>query len=171
MICHLLLSPLVPARLQAGQPAGGFSLVELLVALTILASALAVVPVAWQRLNETSDYRSTVRDMLSSLRQARSQAAFLGRPVAFTVDLGDRRYGLDDTLDRSVGRPLELRLLTAAALMNGQRGGSILFYPDGSSTGGSIEILRPNGGGVRLRVDWLLGHITQNPLDADILPD
>ena len=28
-------------------------------------------------------------------------------------------------------------------------------------TGGSIDILRPSGGGVRLRVDWLFGRVEQ----------
>jgi len=39
--------------------------------------------------------------------------------------------------------------------------GAIRFYPDGSATGGSIQLLRPGGAGVRLRVDWLLGTIRQ----------
>jgi len=33
--------------------------------------------------------------------------------------------------------------------------------PEGGSTGGTIELVRPSGAGVNIRVDWLLGQISQ----------
>jgi len=40
---------------------------------------------------------------------------------------------------------------------------AIRFYPDGSSTGGSID-LSVNGEGYRIKVDWLTGGVS---LDGD----
>ena len=145
----------------------GFALVELLVVFAILGLAMAVVPVAWQRLDEAAEYRSTVRNLLTGLRQARTQAMLKGRPVSFSVDAASKRFGLDGNLAQAIGSQLAVRLTVAAEMLSAPGRGSIVFYPDGGATGGSIELLRPSGGGVRLRVDWLLGHVTQNPPGDD----
>jgi len=36
----------------------------------------------------------------------------------------------------------------------------IRFYPGGNATGGSVEIVRASGTGVRLQADWLDGRVT-----------
>ncbi|HEY0201888.1 MAG TPA: GspH/FimT family pseudopilin, partial [Burkholderiaceae bacterium] len=43
---------------------------------------------------------------------------------------------------------------------------AIRFLPSGGATGGSIDVARgSSGSGTRLRVDWLSGHITQEPIE------
>ena len=83
--------------------------------------------------------------------------------MRFALDLAGRRYG-------EAGRPLsrfpdDYRIVaTLASTERDADGiGGIRFFPDGGSTGGSITITRPSGQGVRLRVDWLFGRITQEP--------
>jgi general secretion pathway protein H len=39
----------------------------------------------------------------------------------------------------------------------------ITFLPEGGATGGTLELLRQSGSGVRVRVDWLFGQVTQEP--------
>ena len=48
-------------------------------------------------------------------------------------------------------------------LSSGQDG-AIRFLPEGGATGGSVDIVRPSGSGVRLRVDWLSGRVEQEPI-------
>jgi general secretion pathway protein H len=57
-----------------------------------------------------------------------------------------------------------VRATVAGTELSAQQEAAIRFLPDGGATGGSIDILRASGQGVRLRVDWLSGRITQEAL-------
>lgn len=146
--------------------AAGFTLLELVVVMAIAGLLLAVLPFAFVKMRDTAEYRASIREVVATLRQARTQATQSGRPVVVTVDPDARLYGIGDEPSREVPESLSLRL-TAAASDVGQHGrGRIRFYPDGSSTGGSIEILRPTGDGMQVRVDWLYGRISQHPAQS-----
>nr|WP_321161201.1 GspH/FimT family pseudopilin [Verminephrobacter eiseniae] len=141
----------------------GFTLIELLVVFAIMALVIGLVPAAFERLSESAKYRDTVRTMLSELRQARSIALSQGREVRFAVDLSGHAFGLQGATPHRLAPALRIRATVAEREL--QRGvAAIRFLPDGGATGGSIEIIRPAGNGVRLRVDWLSGHVSQEPL-------
>ena len=142
----------------------GFTLVELLVVFAIIALLMAVVPVAFDRLRESTQYRDTIRGMLSDMRQARYRALAEGREVRFRVDLDERSYGVEGRTAKAVPQPLKLRATVAGAQLTGTQVAGIVFLPSGGATGGTIEIVRPSGAGVRLRVDWLSGGVAQIPI-------
>lgn len=149
---------------RGGPRGAGFTLIELVVAITIAVTLLATVPVALGRAYDTMAYRAAVRNILAGLKSARQEAARRGYPVSFTMDLDSRSFGVDGRPRSDLPESLEVRAVVAEVEI--QPGGSagIRFYPDGGATGGSIELHRPSGGGVRLRVDWLLGRVSQEPL-------
>lgn len=144
--------------------ARGFTLVELIVALAIAVIALGVAPMALGRLYDTMQYRSTVREMLSDLKAARLQAVRRGQPTIFTVDLDAHRFGVGSEPARVIPAKLKVRAIVADTEIDADGRAGIRFYGDGSATGGSIELERPGGDGLRLRVDWLLGRVSQEPL-------
>jgi general secretion pathway protein H len=136
----------------------GFTLVELLVVLAIVGALLAVAPTALHRFKESSDYRDTVRRMAAGLASARHSAVTGGRPVAFSVNLTERSYGVEGQTVLPLPEGLQVQATVADTnLLNGVA--SIRFYPGGNATGGTIEILRASGVGARLRTDWLDGRI------------
>ena len=142
----------------------GFTLIELLVVFAILALLVAVVPVAFERLRESAQYRNVVRGVMSDMRQGRQRAISEGAEVRFRVNLTARTFGLDGRPAHDVPQPLQLRATVAAVeLVDGQVA-SIRFLPQGGATGGSIDVLRPSGSGVRLTVDWLSGSIAQSAI-------
>lgn len=145
--------------------ARGFTLVELLVALSIGVIALGAAPFAVSRAYETMEYRATVKRVIAGVKLARLEAMRSGHSVAFNVDLEERRFGLQQRLDEEFPERLKMRLVVADVEIDGARGG-IRFYPDGSATGGTLEILRPSGEGVRISVDWLIGRISQQRIGA-----
>ena len=142
----------------------GFTLLELLVVLAIIALLSAMVPLAFERVRESAQYRDTVRGVLSDMRQARYRALSEGREIRFRVDLAHRTYGLEGRPPTSLPEPLRLRTTVADIELNADQTAGIRFLPSGGATGGTIEILRPAGGGVRLTVDWLSGAVTQSPV-------
>jgi len=141
----------------------GFTLVELLVALTIVGLLLAVVPMAYGKLKENTEYRTAVRNLVTELRAARNLAMQTGSDQALVVDLDARRFQVNQRREFEFPDSLRIAGEFAEIETEADRIGAIRFYPDGSSTGGSISLLRPNGDGVRVRVDWLLGRVTQEP--------
>lgn len=142
----------------------GFTLLELLVVFAMIGLLTTLVPLAFDRLRESTQYRDTVRGVLSDMRQARYRALAEGRAVRFNLDLGKRNYGVEGSPVRSVPEPLQLRATVADIQMTAAQNAGILFLPTGGATGGTIEIARPSGAGVRLTVDWLSGAVAQTQL-------
>lgn len=146
----------------------GFTLLELLVVLAIGAILVALVPPAFDRLREISQYRDTVRAVVVDLRQARHLAQAFGQPVLFTINLADRQFGIVGRPFKSIPASLEIKTTVGTAAADAPLAAvigdpTIVFTPEGGSTGGTVELVRKSGDGLRIKVDWLFGQITQEP--------
>ena len=140
----------------------GFTLIELLVVLAIGATLVALVPPAFDRLREVSQYRDTVRALVTDLRQARQQAQAYGQTVVFRVNLAERQFGIEGRPFKTIPPSLEVKTTVGQGV--GQEANpspAIAFMPEGGSTGGTVELVRQSGAGVNIKVDWLFGHVTQ----------
>ena len=142
----------------------GFTLLEIMVVLAIAGLVLGVSGPMALKLYESTQYRSAVKDVMTSLTAARYSAISSGRyvdvvttPELRTIKAGKKEVTLTDNVNLSVTSAQSLNQLIDGA-------GVIRFFPDGTSTGGSILLEHKNGNGVQLRVDWLLGSIEQVPL-------
>jgi general secretion pathway protein H len=142
----------------------GFTLIELLVVLAIGSMLVGLVPPAFDRLRDVSQYRDTVRAMVVDLKQARQQSQAYGQVVIFSINLADRQFGIVGHPFKTLPTSLEVKTTTGTtgAPDNNQQA-TFAFLPDGGSSGGTIELIRKSGAGVRLKVDWLFGQITQEP--------
>jgi len=149
----------MPASINRRRSSGGFTLLELVVVLAIVGVLLAVVPMALSRYKESADYRDTVRRFAALLAEARQAAVGGGRAVAFSVDLGSRHYGVEGRTQRELPEGLVVRAAVAdTEFASGVA--RVRFYPGGNATGGTFEVVRPNGEGARLRADWLDGRVS-----------
>lgn len=153
-----------PALRRAFHPAGGFTLLELLVVFAILALMAAFAPASLLRMYEAAQYRSTLRDIVSQMGSARLKAQSEGTPARFIVNLQKRTYGVEGQPPHTMPESLKVRAVVAQQEMSadGQELG-IRFLPHGGATGGSVDLIRPSGSGVRLRVDWFSGRVEQEP--------
>lgn len=135
----------------------GFTLIELLVVLTILALAATTVGPMLSR-GVGSQLQSSVRDLATGLRWARSEAVNERRSVALWVDTVDKSYVVE-TRKRRYRLPRDAKVLvnTAESEVHGDVA-AIRFFPDGSSSGGSIE-LGAEGVVFAVSIDWLTGAV------------
>ena len=138
----------------------GFTLVELLVVLAVLALALAIVPPSLSGAIDKARFRNAQWDLVSALRHARSQA--VNSQQAATVDINVKQGTMQVAgrrRDLSIPDDVDLTLVTAQREQLSEYEGAIRFYPDGSSTGGQVRFRRGNRAW-SIEVDWLTGRVS-----------
>ena len=138
---------------------GGFTLIEVIVTLAILAFALVLVVGYRPPWSSGLNLKGTAAELASGLRLARSEAIARNRSVAFDLDLTGRRYRVGMGAERRLPPNLSIELLTIAGEQQGAAVGDIRFNPDGSSTGGRIT-LADGQRRMAVGVDWLTGRVS-----------
>lgn len=136
---------------------GGFTLLEMIVVIVLVAVALSVVSFSLSTGLDSLRAREAGRDLSLALRAARARAITDGQRTRVEFDVAGRRYQAPGQPVHALPPRMALRLTTPAALRLGQRG-SIQFYPDGSSTGGNVMLER-DGRAWRVDVAWLTGAV------------
>jgi general secretion pathway protein H len=131
-----------PAAPRHGREAG-FTLLELIVTLSILGLGL----------------RGTAAQLASGLRLTRSEAILRNQSTAFEIDLAGHRYRVGSGAVRQLPMQLQLALLTVTGEQHYAAQGAIRFNPDGSSTGGRIEVA-DGARSIAVGVDWLSGRVS-----------
>ena len=134
----------------------GYTLIELLVVLLILAAATSVALPRLEGFFPQIKLKQTAREVVLALREAQRRAIQGGRQMTVRLDLAHRQLrgpgGLFVPLDPRFGLSL-----TAAQGAEGSAPGRIDFFPDGTSTGGKLE-LAYGSRHYDVTVDWALGR-------------
>ena len=159
--------PLETRAPRPGRDAEGFTLLEFLAALILLATAFAVALPALDA-GTVSEIRAAARTVAAGLRQTRERAIAGNRAAAMQVDVEGRRIALDDRTHR-LPRRVRIALVTARGERIDAARGAIRFFPDGSSTGGRVTLARDNRT-ILVDVDWLTGRVSTregDPVDRE----
>jgi len=139
---------------------GGFTLLELLVVMVLMALVTGVVAPRIANVLPGAQFKQTAREMTITLRQARQQAMTRGREAIVRFDLAARSYGPSPSgASRSWGERMALEVQVPESQMRVAEQPSIVFYPDGSSSGARIELAQ-GGRRMAIQVDWLAGSVT-----------
>ena len=147
------------------QKQSGFTLLELIVAFTIATLLVTMSTPMVMRMYDSMVYRGAVKDMVSAIETTRYAAITQGQAIDITIVPTDNAFQVGQGENNYLPKSLKLTIEAAQEMSEIKGAGTIRYYPDGSSSGGSIQILRPSGQGVILHVDWLLGRLTQQPYD------
>ena len=142
---------------QAGR-VKGFTLLELVVAIAIVALVLGVSAPSMQRLYQSAQYHGAVNDVVTLLSSARYSAIRKGRNEDVLIN-PETRIIVVGKKEQPLPKNLQVEVLGARELNRGGAG-VIRFYADGSSSGGYVKLQNDSGMGVQVEVDWLLGRVT-----------
>lgn len=138
----------------------GFSLVEVLLVLVI--AGLLLGGVAMQ-MSDGPVLRTAARDVLSSLRHARSLAIMRQQSLVWSMDITQKKYWVElpKFKDRTkiLHNSLSVKVNTTASEIVSNTQGNIRFFPDGSSTGGSVDISKDDQT-FTVNVEWISGRIS-----------
>lgn len=135
----------------------GFTLVELIVVLAILAGLAALVAPSFSRTVASARLRTAASDVRSTFARTRALAVATARERSAVFDLSRGEFGVDNEAVRVL--PETIRL--GAVLPGGDpldRGSvRVRFFPDGGGEEVEISVTAEDGGALRVTVDPLTG--------------
>lgn len=137
----------------------GVSLVELLVVLAILALAALAAPALLSSARPGLATRAAVHELAHQLKAARAAAIESNQVQEISFDVLYRAYTTPQGRRIALPDGASWRIADAADAPVNHPSHAVSFYPDGSSSGGTVEIAFR---GRRFRVvdHWLSGRIS-----------
>ena len=138
----------------------GFSLLEVIVVITIIALSYTLLPQMVFSGVSGAELRSNARAVATGLRRARDAAINTKREAVMMINLENREFTLpNDAKLHKLNDKLDVKLYTSEADLISDKVGTIRFFPDGSSNGGRVTVAAGERG-FEIDVDWLTGHVT-----------
>lgn len=142
---------------SGGLKPNGFSLLEVLLVLVLGAILMGVVATS---LTEGPVLRKAAREVAASLRHARSVAILQQKQVTWSMNIQSRQFWVNGKGGkRDFHDSVTAKINTASSEVISAHQGNIRFFPDGSSTGGSVE-LTARKQTYKVNVEWISGRIS-----------
>lgn len=142
----------------------GFTLIEMIVVLVIIGLALALIMPNLGRGIGRYTLAATAHDVAAALRLARDQAITRNRPIQFFAEADTFGSG-EDGQRRHVPRGITLTVFDGMQTHSGKHTDAVQFFPDGSSSGGTINLIA-EAARYAVLVDWVNGNVSIQPQPA-----
>ena len=148
---------------QQADATAGFTLVEMLVVLAIMALVATIAAPGLVSHYRSKNLETLAGEITMRLRLSRTSAIATARPKQVLVDLGARtiRFGERDVF--ALPDDVKLTVVTGQETVVADRQTVLTFLPDGSASGMDIS-LQQKGRTARIAVNWLTGLPTWRAL-------
>lgn len=143
----------------------GFTLVELMVVLVIIALVMGLVATSMSRSISGAEAREASRKLVTSLRYTRARAIIRKSEQVFRVNTETRSYQAPGRKKITLPEGVDVTITTARSELTSEAVAGIRFFPDGGSTGGHIE-LTVNDREYRVNIAWLTGEASLEKLEG-----
>lgn len=136
----------------------GFSLIEMLAALLVAALAILVLAGDFNPRNRMPTAYDLAKRVAVDAAALGAQSTSTGTTHQLIVDLISRTINVG-MVTINVPENLTLTVKTGAELISQDSKGSILFFADGTSSGGEITLSDPSGASATVRINWITGAV------------
>ncbi len=138
----------------------GISLIEMLVVLAIISIVLASTVPTFRQPNDGSRPRLLAAEIAAQMRAVRAMAVARNNERAFVLNAGERTYVFEGQPNASkIPLGINMTLITSRQHVRTIDEARLVFFPDGTSTGGRLLISQRQQNLV-VTVDWLTGSVT-----------
>ena len=148
------------ARCNIRVSEGGFTLLEMLVVLSIIGVIAAVSLPLLDKPADAVQLESTAADLASAFRATRAAAILRRIETTLVIDVDKGRVRSSATTERVWPKNVTANIKFAALRGIQPKEGAFRFFPDGSSTGGEVT-LNLHRRQTKVCVDWLTGNVRQ----------
>ena len=138
---------------------GGFTLIEIIAVLTLIVLISGAVISSIPSRNDATNLTAAAIQLVTHLRDARSRAINRQQQnvVIFDIDRHIINFGRSRKILR-IDRDIIFTLYTADSEFRTARVTGIRFFPNGSSTGGTVQLKRKTQA-YEITVNWLNGRV------------
>ena len=141
---------------------GGMSLLEMLLVIALIALVGLVTGGMFARGMAGAQLRNAGKELASQLRYTRTQAIATGERQRFLIDPQARTWQAANGRHGNLPPSLDVRFRGAREVATTTGQGAIAFYPDGASSGGSID-LQVREAVWHIDVGWITGDVRSGP--------
>ena len=134
----------------------GFTLLEMLAALAVIALVSAISIPALRPPSDAMRLEAAARQMAAAMRLTRARAIATNAELDFVVDTRALSYKASSLAETRLPSDFDVKM-TVAAIHRASAQGAVRFLPDGGSSGADIE-LRVGRQLARINVNWLTGE-------------
>ncbi len=153
--------------MRIGKSSAGFTLIEVLVVLILVALAYTMLPRLIGNGVSGAELRANARAVATGLRLTRDAAIRTKREANLTIDMEARAFTVaDDPQIRRLNEHVDLQLFTSQADLLSDKVGNIRFFADGTSNGGRVTV-GANGHKFAIDIDWLTGRVSVTELAGE----
>lgn len=138
----------------------GFTIIELLIVLVIVLLGMTVVGVNFSKVKPSMQLKTVGSEVVSALRFARKQAVKKKKPISVAFNLSENHYQIQGQNQlNKLPEDLTLTLVISRNNYTGNVMATVVFYPDGSSSGAEI-LLELEHSKKQIKVNWLTGKVS-----------
>ena len=145
--------------------ARGFTLVELVVVVALIATAMALAATVFSAGLPGQQLRGAARELAAQLRYTRAQALVTGVPQSFQLDTRTREWQAPNHHQGRLPAKIDVVATVAKNEQPSAQVAAIRFFPDGAATGGRI-VLKRGTAAWRIDVDWLTGEVVMTRAES-----
>ena len=148
------------------QKTAGFTLIEMLIVLFIITVILGLSGVYFSGSLASVRIDSTGREVLATMRYARSMARINHEKQILTIDLDTKRYGIDGRNSKDIPQEILIRIVDPfyGEITSGKYS---MVFPASGATGGGTVLLSNNRKELSILTDPVTGSVIKGKNSGD----